>query len=96
MTVKVDVVSTSSLQMSALAIASGNASLLKGGKEMANTNRVLHQLTREALALYDVTQAVQMVRSVLFVFFDWLEKEDSKSNLHVFFSPSHLLKRTDH
>ncbi|XP_019721371.1 delta-1-pyrroline-5-carboxylate synthase isoform X2 [Hippocampus comes] len=48
-------------QMSALAIASGNASLLKCGKEMANTNRVLHQLTQEALALHDVTQAVQMV-----------------------------------
>ncbi|XP_077407617.1 delta-1-pyrroline-5-carboxylate synthase isoform X3 [Vanacampus margaritifer] len=50
-------------QVSALAIASGNAGLLEGGREMTNTNRVLHQLTQEALALHDVTQAVQMVRT---------------------------------
>ncbi|XP_057681788.1 delta-1-pyrroline-5-carboxylate synthase isoform X1 [Corythoichthys intestinalis] len=48
-------------QVSALAIASGNASLLKGGKEMANTNRVLYGITQEALAVHDVTEAVQMV-----------------------------------
>ncbi|XP_077481950.1 delta-1-pyrroline-5-carboxylate synthase isoform X2 [Stigmatopora argus] len=48
-------------QVSALAIASGNASLLKGGKEMANTNRVLHGITQEALAMHDVKEAVQLV-----------------------------------
>ncbi|XP_077595037.1 delta-1-pyrroline-5-carboxylate synthase [Stigmatopora nigra] len=48
-------------QVSALAIASGNASLLKGGKEMVNTNRVLHGITQEALAMHDVKEAVQMV-----------------------------------
>ncbi|MEQ2313782.1 hypothetical protein AMECASPLE_005480, partial [Ameca splendens] len=48
-------------QVSALAIASGNALLLKGGKEAANTNYVLHQLTQEALSLHGVREAVQMV-----------------------------------
>ncbi|KAG8008671.1 Delta-1-pyrroline-5-carboxylate synthase, partial [Nibea albiflora] len=49
------------LLVSALAIASGNALLLKGGKEAANTNRVLHQLTQEALSMHGVTEAVQLV-----------------------------------
>ncbi|XP_026206537.1 delta-1-pyrroline-5-carboxylate synthase isoform X2 [Anabas testudineus] len=48
-------------QVSALAIASGNALLLKGGKEAANTNRVLHQLTQEALSLHSIKEAVQLV-----------------------------------
>ncbi|XP_024140120.1 delta-1-pyrroline-5-carboxylate synthase [Oryzias melastigma] len=48
-------------QVSALAIASGNALLLKGGKEAANTNRVLLQLTQEALSMHGVREAVQMV-----------------------------------
>ncbi|XP_054898931.1 delta-1-pyrroline-5-carboxylate synthase [Poeciliopsis prolifica] len=50
-------------QVSALAIASGNALLLKGGKEATNTNRVLHQLTQEALSLHGVREAVQMVNT---------------------------------
>lgn len=50
------------LQVSALAIASGNALLLKGGKEAANTNRVLHQITQEALSMHGVTEAVQLVK----------------------------------
>lgn len=48
-------------QVSALAIASGNALLLKGGKEAANTNRILHQLTQEALSLHGVKDAIQLV-----------------------------------
>ncbi|XP_044034958.1 delta-1-pyrroline-5-carboxylate synthase isoform X2 [Siniperca chuatsi] len=48
-------------QVSALAIASGNALLLKGGKEAANTNRILLQLTQEALSMHGVREAVQMV-----------------------------------
>ncbi|XP_038128561.1 delta-1-pyrroline-5-carboxylate synthase [Cyprinodon tularosa] len=50
-------------QVSSLAIASGNALLLKGGKEAANTNHVLHQLTQEALSLQGVRKAVQMVNT---------------------------------
>lgn len=49
------------LQVSVLAIASGNALLLKGGKEAANTNRILHQLTQEALSIHGVKDAVQLV-----------------------------------
>uniref|UniRef100_A0A8C4F0E7 Delta-1-pyrroline-5-carboxylate synthase n=1 Tax=Dicentrarchus labrax TaxID=13489 RepID=A0A8C4F0E7_DICLA len=48
-------------QVSALAIASGNALLLKGGKEAANTNHVLHKLTQEALSMHGVKEAVQLV-----------------------------------
>lgn len=48
-------------QVAALAIASGNALLLKGGKEAANTNRILHQLTQEVLSIHGVTEAVQLV-----------------------------------
>ncbi|XP_039991969.1 delta-1-pyrroline-5-carboxylate synthase isoform X2 [Xiphias gladius] len=48
-------------QVSALAIASGNALLLKGGKEAANTNHVLHQLTQGALSMHGVREAVQLV-----------------------------------
>lgn len=51
-------------QVSALAIASGNALLLKGGKEAANTNRILHQLTQEALSIHGVKEAVQLVKLV--------------------------------
>ncbi|KAG7507503.1 hypothetical protein JOB18_036306 [Solea senegalensis] len=50
-------------QVSALAIASGNALLLKGGKEAANTNSVLHQLTQEALSMHGVREAVQLVNT---------------------------------
>ncbi|KAL6094950.1 aldh18a1 [Pungitius sinensis] len=48
-------------QVSALAIASGNALLLKGGKEAANTNQILHQLTQQALSMHGVREAVQLV-----------------------------------
>ncbi|XP_066522173.1 delta-1-pyrroline-5-carboxylate synthase isoform X2 [Hoplias malabaricus] len=48
-------------QVSALAIASGNALLLKGGKEAANTNRILHELAQEALSVHGVKDAIQLV-----------------------------------
>ncbi|XP_058841332.1 delta-1-pyrroline-5-carboxylate synthase isoform X3 [Acipenser ruthenus] len=48
-------------QVSALAIASGNALLLKGGKEASNTNQILHRLTQEALSIHGVKDAVQLV-----------------------------------
>ncbi|XP_061822632.2 delta-1-pyrroline-5-carboxylate synthase isoform X1 [Nerophis lumbriciformis] len=50
-------------QLSALAIASSNALLLKGGKEAANTIGVLHQITQEALTVHGVREAVQLVSS---------------------------------
>lgn len=50
-------------QVSALAIASGNALLLKGGKEASNTNKILHQLTQEALSIHGVADAIQLVRT---------------------------------
>ncbi|XP_061600783.1 delta-1-pyrroline-5-carboxylate synthase-like isoform X1 [Cololabis saira] len=48
-------------QVSALAIASGNALLVKGGKEAAYTNKILHQLTQEALSIHGVSDAIQLV-----------------------------------
>ncbi|XP_036428540.1 delta-1-pyrroline-5-carboxylate synthase isoform X1 [Colossoma macropomum] len=48
-------------QVSALAIASGNALLLKGGKEAANTNRILHELAQEALSVHNIKDAIQLV-----------------------------------
>ncbi|XP_008320515.1 delta-1-pyrroline-5-carboxylate synthase [Cynoglossus semilaevis] len=48
-------------QVSALAIASGNALLLKGGKEASHTNKILHQLTQEALSIHGVSDAIQLV-----------------------------------
>lgn len=48
-------------QVSALAIASGNALLLKGGKEAAHTNKILHQLTQEALSVHGIQEAIQLV-----------------------------------
>lgn len=62
--------------MSALAIASGNALLLKGGKEAANTNRVLHQLTQEALSMHGVREAVQLVKLVPTHLLNGLRKPD--------------------
>ncbi|XP_061334613.1 delta-1-pyrroline-5-carboxylate synthase isoform X4 [Pezoporus flaviventris] len=49
-------------QVSALAIASGNGLLLKGGKEAAHSNQILHHLTQEALSIHGVKDAVQLVK----------------------------------
>ncbi|XP_035186682.1 delta-1-pyrroline-5-carboxylate synthase isoform X7 [Oxyura jamaicensis] len=49
-------------QVSALAIASGNGLLLKGGKEAAYSNQILHHLTQEALSIHGVKDAVQLVK----------------------------------
>ncbi|KAL2102503.1 hypothetical protein ACEWY4_001671 [Coilia grayii] len=48
-------------QVSALAIASGNALLLKGGKEATHTNRILHEIAQEALSIHGVKDAIQLV-----------------------------------
>ncbi|KAH0623859.1 hypothetical protein JD844_007030 [Phrynosoma platyrhinos] len=50
-------------QVSALAIASGNGLLLKGGKEASNSNQILHHLTQEALSVHGVKDAVQLVNT---------------------------------
>ncbi|XP_069756539.1 delta-1-pyrroline-5-carboxylate synthase isoform X2 [Narcine bancroftii] len=48
-------------QVSALAIASGNGLLLKGGKEANHSIHTLQRLTQDALAAHGVKDAVQLV-----------------------------------
>ncbi|GCC21125.1 hypothetical protein chiPu_0019592 [Chiloscyllium punctatum] len=48
-------------QVSALAIASGNGLLLKGGKEATLSNHILYHLTQEALSMHGVKDAVHLV-----------------------------------
>ncbi|OBS70303.1 hypothetical protein A6R68_01158, partial [Neotoma lepida] len=48
--------------VAALAIASGNGLLLKGGKEATHSNRILHLLTQEALSIHGVKDAIQLVK----------------------------------
>jgi glutamate-5-semialdehyde dehydrogenase len=48
-------------QIAALAIRSGNALLLKGGREAGQTNAAIGEIIRDALDKYDVRDAVQLV-----------------------------------
>ena len=48
-------------QIAALAIRSGNAVLLKGGKEAAHTNTALAEIIRSVLTAYGIDDAVQLI-----------------------------------
>jgi len=48
-------------QIASLAIRTGNAVLLKGGREAANSNRALVEIIRDVLNRYGVADAVQLI-----------------------------------
>ncbi|XP_034245461.1 delta-1-pyrroline-5-carboxylate synthase [Thrips palmi] len=48
-------------QVAALAISSANGLLLKGGKEAANSNKLLAELVKEALSEYGAENAISLV-----------------------------------
>jgi gamma-glutamyl phosphate reductase len=48
-------------QVAALAIASANGLLMKGGKEAAHTNGLLMSIVKEALGDYGCAQAIELV-----------------------------------
>jgi len=50
-------------QVAALAMASANGLLLKGGKEAAHSNKALMELVKEALATVGAEHAVSLVSS---------------------------------
>lgn len=49
-------------QVAALALASANGLLLKGGKEAAHSNKALMNLVKEALSTVGAEKAVSLVR----------------------------------
>lgn len=51
-------------QVAALAMASANGLLLKGGKEAAHSNKALMELVKEALATVGAEHAVSLVSSI--------------------------------
>ena len=52
----------------ALSIASGNALLLKGGKEAYHSNQILHSLVEEALEPFVPKETISLVSTKGFVY----------------------------
>ena len=50
-------------QVAALAIASANGLLLKGGREASYSNKILHELVQDALEPYVPKETVSLVSS---------------------------------
>ena len=50
------------IQVSSLALKSGNAVILKGGREAANSNRLLFSIIESSLDYFDLKGAVQLIK----------------------------------
>jgi delta-1-pyrroline-5-carboxylate synthetase len=61
--------------VAALAIASANGLLLKGGKEATHSNQILMDVVRQALETAGVPQAVSLVRLLSLQYFLTTQKE---------------------
>ena len=46
-----------------MCISSGNGLLLKGGKEAANTNKLLHQLAQDAISQYAPRETISLLNT---------------------------------
>jgi len=51
------------IQVTALSLKSGNAAILKGGREASNTNRVLYDIIAEVLDEFELTGAVNLIET---------------------------------